>query len=170
MEIIIEFLKSDIFLLGILAFNVLLLILYIINTLKLSKIKKEYKNFMIKLGEGNNIEEQLKAYMDKVLQVKNENLELKEYCKKMDNQISSCIQKIGLVRYNAFKGMGGNLSFAFALLDYTNTGFVMNSVHSREGCYLYLKRIDMGQTDGPLGNEEKEAVEQALGYVQAKDN
>ena len=64
MEIIIEFLKSDIFLLGILAFNVLLLILYIINTLKLSKIKKEYKNFMIKLGEGNNIEEQLKAYMD----------------------------------------------------------------------------------------------------------
>ena len=33
-----------------------------------------------------------------------------------------------------------------------------------------LKRIDLGQTDGPLGNEEKEAVEQALGYVQAKDN
>ena len=65
---------------------------------------------------------------------------------------------------------GGNLSFAMAMLDYTNSGFVLNSVHSREGCYLYLKRIDMGQTDGPLGNEEKEAVEQALGYVQAKDN
>ena len=46
-----------------------------------------------------------------------------------------------------------------AMLDYTNSGFVLNSVHSREGCYLYLKRVDMGQTDGPLGNEEKEAVD-----------
>ena len=75
-----------------------------------------------------------------------------------------------MVRYNAFKGMGGNLSFAMAMLDYTNSGFVLNSVHSREGCYLYLKRVDMGQTDGPLGNEEKEAVEQALGYIEPKDN
>ena len=87
-----------------------------------------------------------------------------------NRNLRASYQKFGLVRYNAFKGMGGNLSFAMAMLDYTNSGFVLNSVHSREGCYLYLKRIDLGQTDGPLGNEEKEAVEQALGYVQAKDN
>ena len=73
-------------------------------------------------------------------------------------------QKFGMIKYNAFKGMGGNLSFAFALLDYTNTGFILNSVHSREGCYLYLKTVDRGQTEISLGNEEKEALEQALGY------
>ena len=57
--------------------------------------------------------------------------------------------------------MGGNLSFAFAMLDYTNSGFVLNW----EGCYLYIKVVDMGQTDIVLGNEEQEALEQALGYI-----
>ena len=73
-------------------------------------------------------------------------------------------QKTGIVRYNAFKGMGGNLSFVLALLDDNNSGFILNSVHSREGCYLYLKDVDKGQTDTILGSEEKEALEQALGY------
>ena len=78
-------------------------------------------------------------------------------------------QKFGVVRYNAFNGMGGNLSFAIAMLDYTNSGFILNSVHSREGCYMYLKRVDMGQTEVLLGGEEREALEQALGYVEYSD-
>ena len=69
-----------------------------------------------------------------------------------------------MVKYNAFKGMGGNLSFAIALLDLNNTGFILNSVHSREGCYLYIKSVEKGETDISLGIEEKEALEQALGY------
>ena len=64
--------------------------------------------------------------------------------------------------------MGGNLSFALALLDYTNTGFVLNSVHSREGCYLYLKDVERGETEVLLGAEEQEALEQALGYRERK--
>ena len=72
------------------------------------------------------------------------------------NQRAS-FQKYGVVRYNAFKGMGGNLSFAYAMLDYTNSGFILNCVHSREGCYLYLKEVDMGKTDVVLGNEEQES-------------
>lgn len=51
-----------------------------------------------------------------------------------------------------------------ALLDYTNTGFVLNSVHSREGCYVYIKEVERGETDVLLGSEEKDALEQALGY------
>jgi len=60
--------------------------------------------------------------------------------------------------------MGGNLSFAMAILDYTNSGFVLNSVHSREGCYVYIKEVERGETDVLLGSEEKDALEQALGY------
>ena len=63
-----------------------------------------------------------------------------------------------------FKGMGGNLSFVIAMLDDNNTGFVLNSVHSREGCYLYLKDVVEGKTEVLLGSEEKEALERALGY------
>ena len=50
------------------------------------------------------------------------------------------------------------------MLDYTNSGFVLNCVHSRNGCYLYIKEVDAGHTEVVLGNEEKEALEQALGY------
>ena len=49
-------------------------------------------------------------------------------------------------------------------LDYTNSGFVLNSVHSREGCYVYIKEVERGETDVLLGSEEKDALEQALGY------
>ena len=75
-------------------------------------------------------------------------------------------QKLGIVKYNAFKGMGGNLSFACALLDYTNSGFILNSVNSREGCYIYIKAVELGQTDVLLGEEEKRTLEQALGYIE----
>ena len=50
------------------------------------------------------------------------------------------------------------------MLDQNNTGFILNSVHSREGCYLYIKDIEKGETETLLGSEEKEALERALGY------
>ena len=62
--------------------------------------------------------------------------------------------------------MGGSLSFAVALLDYTNSGFILNSVHSREGCYVYMKAVDCGKTDILLGEEEQQALEMALGYME----
>lgn len=162
MEINIEFLKSEIFLLGILAFNVLVLILYIINIIKLNKIKKEYKNFMIKLGEGNNIEEQLRTYMDKVLQVKNESIEIKEQCKKMSNEIAGCIQKVGLVRYNAFKDTGSDLSFTLAILNKENTGIVLNGIYSRDMSNIYAKPVENGESKYTLSEEEKEAINKAI--------
>ena len=61
--------------------------------------------------------------------------------------------------------MGGNLSFVIAMLDGNNTGFVLDVVHSREGCYIYLKEVEEGATEVLLGSEEQEALEQALGYV-----
>ena len=79
------------------------------------------------------------------------------------NQRAS-FQKYGLVKYNAFKGMGGNLSFVVAMLDGDNTGFVLDVVHSREGCYIYLKQVEKGATEVLLGSEEQAALEQALGY------
>ena len=75
------------------------------------------------------------------------------------------LNKTAIVKYDAFKEMGGKLSFALAMLDQENSGFVLNAIHSREGCYIYMKEVDRGQTDVVLGNEEQEALEQALGYV-----
>jgi len=95
-----------------------------------------------------------------------EDKENKDAIRVINKNLRAAYQKFGVVKYNAFKGMGGNLSFAFAMLDYTNTGYILNSVHSREGCFVYVKVVDRGQTEVLLGAEEKEALEQALGYIE----
>ncbi len=42
--------------------------------------------------------------------------------------------------------MGGKLSFSLALLSQTNDGFIINAMHSREGCYTYIKEIIDGNS------------------------
>ena len=76
--------------------------------------------------------------------------------------MKSTFQKVGLVKYDAFHEMGGKLSFSLALLNESNDGFVMNAVHSREGCYTYIKEIIDGNSIIVLADEEKEALEMAM--------
>jgi hypothetical protein len=78
------------------------------------------------------------------------------------------LQKVGLVKYDAFKEMGGKLSFALAILDENNNGVIINSVHSSEGCYSYTKRIKNGDSQMALSNEEKEAVERAIKVTESE--
>ena len=77
--------------------------------------------------------------------------------------MESAYQKMGLVKYDAFSQMGGQLSFSLALLDENNNGFIINSVHSSEGCYSYTKEIKLGQCAIDLGAEEAEALAMAMG-------
>jgi hypothetical protein len=70
---------------------------------------------------------------------------------------------MGVIKYDAFNQMGGQLSFSLALLDENNNGFIINSVHSTEGCYSYTKEIKAGECDISLGDEEKKALEMAMG-------
>ena len=67
----------------------------------------------------------------------------------------------GIVKYDAFEQMAGKLSFVIALLNEDNSGFVFNSMHSREGCFNYAKEIIKGESYIPLSDEEKEAIEKA---------
>ena len=120
--------------------------------------------------DAESLEDIILDQIDEIKKLRTEDRANKDSIRTLNRNQRASFQKFGVVRYNAFKGMGGTLSFACAMLDYTNTGFVLNSVHSREGCYLYMKPVDRGQTDVLLGNEEKEALEQALGYVEPKNN
>ena len=143
--------------------TLLLLVTVIICIVKMRKLYRSYDYFM-RGKDAETLEDMIIKQMEDIIELKAEDRSNKDSIRTINKNIRASYQKFGMVKYNAFKGMGGNLSFAFALLDYTNTGFVLNSVHSREGCYLYLKEVDRGQTEVLLGNEEKEALEQALGY------
>ena len=150
--------------LGLMIIVVLLLILVIVTMAKLRKLDRKYDYFM-RGKDAETLEDMIMDELDELRDLRAEDRSNKDSIRTLNRNFRASFQKYGIVKYNAFKGMGGNLCFALSVLDYTNSGFVMNCVHSREGCYLYIKEVDMGQTDIVLGNEEQEALEQALGYV-----
>lgn len=144
-------------------FTFILLIVVIVGIIKMRQLYRRYDYFM-RGKDAETMEGMIINQMNDIIELKLQDRVNKDSIRTANKNSRASFQKMGVVKYNAFKGMGGNLSFALALLDYTNTGFVLNSVHSREGCYLYLKEVDRGETEVLLGNEEKEALEQALGY------
>ena len=159
---IINFLKTETFLMIVAGMNILLLILYFCNILKLKKINKNYKIFMKKIGSGNNIDEMLKNYINKVDEVSDKNEEIINYCKTIDNRISLCIKKVGMVRYSAFKDTGSDLSFALALLNDKNDGVILNGIYSREMSNIYAKQVIDGKCSNKLSEEERQALEIAI--------
>lgn len=74
-----------------------------------------------------------------------------------------CLQKVGVIRYNPFKEVGGDQSFSIALLDAKNNGFVVTSFYTREGNRIFAKPIENGQSKYLLSGEEKEAIKKAIG-------
>ena len=84
------------------------------------------------------------------------------FCKNLDENLSKCIQKVGIVRYSAFKDTGSDLSFAAALLDEDNNGIVFNGIYSREMSNIYAKPVENGKSKYTISEEEMEAIEKAV--------
>lgn len=162
MEEIFKILRSDMSLVVLVIIIIILFLLYISNSIKLSKLRKNYKKFIKKLGNGNNIDEMLKEYINSVEKVQKENKEINEYCKDIDENMSKCLQKVGMVRYNAFQDTGSDLSFTLAILDENDNGVVLNGIYSREMSNIYAKTIINGESQNTLSKEEKEAIEKAI--------
>lgn len=165
MDNVFNFLKSDIFLLILLIAVIVLFVLYIISVANLKKLRVSYSKFMNKLGNGNNLEEMMKEYINRVNTVEAKNEEIISYCKVIDENIKRCSQKIGLVRYNAFKDTGSDLSFTLAILDDYNNGVVLNGIYARDSSNIYAKPVENGQSKYVLSNEEKEAINRAMENV-----
>lgn len=163
-----EFIKSDIFNLVVAGVTVLMLIMFIIFSLKYRRLNKTYNSFMKKLGKGDNIDEMLRSYIAKVEEVENRNEEIMAYCHKLDKELTTCIQKVGIVRYSAFKDTGSDLSFALALLDDDNNGVVLNGIYSREMSNIYAKQVTKGETASKLSEEEQEAIYMAVNQTNEK--
>ncbi len=138
---------------------IVLIVLVMIETIAMIVMQRRYITFMKKMGNGNNLDEMLKKYLDEVHGVKKDNEEIKNYYTKLDSDMSSCIQKIGLVRYNAFKDVGSDLSFAIALLDANDNGVVLNGIYGSEYSNIYAKPIKKKESSYQLSQEEEYAIE-----------
>lgn len=152
---------SDYIILGLAGFCIILFILVIVNMIQTNKMKKKYKKFM----SGKNaksLEETLVKRLDQIDSLVEANAANEKNIKKVVNNMKFTFQKVGLVKYDAFNEMGGKLSFSLALLNASNDGFVLNAVHSREGCYTYIKEIIDGNSIIVLAQEEQEALNMAM--------
>ena len=162
MQNVIDIIKNDIFLVILVCLNFLLLIGYIVNIIKISKLKNKYNNFMRKFSKNSSIEEDLIKYVDDVNNLKDETTKILNYCKNLDEEIDNCIQKVGIVRYSAFKDTGSDLSFALALLNDNNDGVVLNGIYSREMSNIYAKPIKAGKSKYTISEQEQEAIDKAI--------
>ncbi len=143
---------------------ILVIVLFILNlnvTMKYNRLKSSYAAFM-RGKDGKTLEESMKdrfAEVDTILKVTKQNrLDIREINKKIEKSY----QKSGIVKYDAFNEMGGKLSFAIAMLDTKNNGWIINAMHSREGCYTYVKEIVKGESYVELAEEEAEALDKAI--------
>ena len=157
-----DFLRTDTFLIVISVILCILVIAFIVLLVKLFSINKKYKTFINKLGNGNNIEEDLENYMYRVERVEKQHAEIRGLINAIDTNMASCIQKIGIVRYNAFKDTGSDLSFALAMLDEKNNGVVLNGIYSREMSNIYAKPVENGKSTYTISEEEQQAIQKAM--------
>ena len=153
--------STDYVVIGLVALVLILLICIIISMVQMSKLKKRYKIFM-KGKNAKSLEDTLVYRLEQVDELIEANASNERNIDMIFKNMRGCFQKIGLVKYDAFNEMGGKLSFSLCLLNEKNTGFIINAMHSREGCYTYVKEVIDGHSIIQLAEEEENALNQAL--------
>lgn len=139
-----------------------LLMFCLVLAIRIGKMKKVYHEF-IQGKDGKSLESVIIDELKEVQCIKGDLVEIKKRTDSLEEKLVSTYQKMGIVKYDAFKETGGKLSFSLALLNEDNSGFVINSMHSgREGCYTYVKEVIHGESFITLSNEEKEAIIKAM--------
>ena len=143
------------------ALILILLVTVVVQAVKLGKLSKRYKKFM----SGKNaksLEQDIEGVFEENKLIKASMEKNRKDIQALYRKFEGAFQKVGIVKYDAFNQMGGQLSFSLALLDENDNGFILNSVHSTDGCYSYTKEIKQGICEISLGDEEKKALDIAM--------
>ena len=146
------------------ALGVLMIIMYllVINLYyNLNYMKKRYKKMMTGV-DGANLERMMIGCIDSIKAINNENEKLWAENKEIKDLLQRAVTRMAIVRFRAFEDMGGDLSYAVAMLDSNNNGVIMSSIFAREDSRSYAKPIVNGQSTYALTKEEEEALQQAL--------
>ena len=153
--------ESDMIIIGIAAVLVILLVLLIVALSKIGKLKKQYNVFM-EGKDGKSLEETFQKKFENMDFINDELKKIQGRLELIDENLLKTYQKVAIVKYDAFGEMGGKLSFALTMLDNDNNGWILNSMHSRDGCYTYIKEIVRGESYIQLSEEEAESLDQAV--------
>lgn len=143
--------------------GILLILLVYVCMLQnqISKLNKKYNTFM-EGKDGKSLEDSYIEWLSRIQGIESENRKLKTYIQGIEKKQRKCIQKVEMKRYNSFEDMGGDLSYAVALVDEDNDGILLNGLHSRDGSYSYGKPVKDGKSTYTLTVEEQEVLNGAV--------
>lgn len=146
---------------GMLAVMFLMIALYIRCVIKMKKLYKGYDRFM-RGKDMESMEDQVMEQFDRLEILEEADKQKRDELNALRSNMLRVYQKTGLVKYNAFREMSGQLSYSLALLDQNNDGVLITSMYSREGCYSYAKEVKGGKSSINLSEEEEEALNLAV--------
>lgn len=138
----------------------ILAILLILSMIRIRKLNRKYTTFM-KGATGKDLESSILSRFKDIDTLKTDMEYISGKLNIACDTLLTAYQKMSIVKYDAFKEMGGKLSFSLAMLDEKNNGYILTSVHTREGCYTYVKEIIKGESFVVLSEEERKALEEA---------
>lgn len=142
--------------------TIVLIVLVVLQGKKIKTLEKKYNKFMQGKEAGSLEDEIVGLFHDNRL-IRSENEKNRKDIIDINRRLRTSFQKIGLEKYDAFSHDGGKLSFALCMLDESDNGFLLNSVHNSDGMnYSYSKEIKAGIADVELSKDEKKALDKAL--------
>ena len=143
---------------------VLILIVVFLNvSLALHRLNRKYTMFM-KGADGQSLERMFSQKMKEFERLARANEDNSLELRQMKSVLKKTPTKYGILKYDAFDDVGGKLSFALAMLDAENTGFILNAIHSRDNCFFYIKEIVNGESYTLLSSEETDALGQVVHF------
>ncbi len=143
--------------------TVILLFSLVSTNMKQSRLERKYKIFM-KGTEAQSLEKVFIRKFNQIDKLFEAEEDHEHDIKQLKNNMGRMFSKYGIEKYDAFEDVGGKLSFTLAMLDKENSGIILNAVHSRDNCFLYLKEIVKGESYVMLSQEEVEALRKAVNY------
>ena len=147
--------------LGCAVLCVVTIIILIITLCKLKKLRRRV-DALTRGKDTESMEDIVLNFFERIEALEEGEKVTRSDLKDIKENLKITYQKKGLVKYDAFREMSGDLSYSLALLDKENNGVLISSMYSREGCYTYAKDIVNGESKINLSEEEAEALKQAI--------
>lgn len=146
----------------LLAVVLVVLALVVVNIWLIARVRQMRAGYLrlTKDATGESLEQLLGEHMERVVAALARAEEVSGACQQLGRRVDGCLQRVGVVRFDAFDDVGGQMSFALALLDDTANGVVISSLHGRRDTRLFVKPVRDGRSEVALTTEEVEALRQ----------
>lgn len=112
--------------------------------------------------DKESLDEILLAVGQKATDAHQTSLNVHESLKAYAGRLAQSVRGIETVRYNPFTDVGGNQSFATAIVDDHGNGVIISSLYGRERVSVFAKPVEGGASPYELTEEEREALSRAL--------